>query len=68
MPNPLMVVHGWRDGLFSTQGVLSAFSTLRQCYEAIGKPERFTTYTYDGPHKFPARAQQLMLEWFNRWV
>lgn len=68
MPNPLMVVHGWRDGLFSTQGVLSAFRTLRQCYEAIGKPERFTTYTYDGPHKFPARAQQLMLEWFNRWV
>jgi dienelactone hydrolase len=68
MPNPLMVVHGWRDGLFSTPGVLSAFSTLRQCFEAIGKPERFTTYTYDGPHKFPARAQQLMLEWFNRWV
>jgi len=68
IPNPLMVVHGWRDGLFSTQGVLSAFSTLRQCFEAIGKPERFTTYTYDGPHKFPARAQQLMLEWFNRWV
>jgi hypothetical protein len=24
--------------------------------------------TYDGPHKFPARAQQLRLEWFNRWV
>lgn len=68
MPNPLMVVHGWRDTLFPTQGVLSAFSTLRQCYEAVGKPERFTTYTYDGPHKFPARAQQLMLEWFNRWV
>ena len=68
MPNALMVVHGWRDGLFSTQGVLSAFSTLRQCFEAVGKPERFTTYTYDGPHKFPARAQQLMLEWFDRWV
>jgi dienelactone hydrolase len=68
MPNPLMVVHGWRDGLFSTQGVLSALSTLRHCFEAINKPECFTTYTYDGPHKFPARAQQLMLEWFNRWV
>jgi dienelactone hydrolase len=68
IPNPLMVVHGWRDTLFPTQGVLSALSTLRQCYEAAGKPERFATYTFDGPHKFPARAQQLMLEWFNRWV
>ena len=25
MPNPLMVVHGWRDGLFSTQGVALRF-------------------------------------------
>ncbi|MGH9447004.1 MAG: hypothetical protein ACRD3O_14915, partial [Terriglobia bacterium] len=56
------------DPLFPPGGVVAAFRSLAQCYEAIGKPERFTTYTYDGPHKFPARAQQLMLDWFDRWV
>lgn len=68
MPNALMVVRGLQDPLFPPEGVSAAFRNLAHCYEAIGKPERFTTYTYDGPHKFPARAQQLMLEWFDRWV
>ena len=56
MPNPLMVVHGWQDTLFPPDGVRSAFKNLTQCYEAIGKPERFQTVTFDGPHKFPAEA------------
>ena len=68
MPGALMVVHGLRDALFPPDGVTAAFRNLTGCYEAIGNPERFTTYRYDGPHKFPAQAQQLMLEWFNRWV
>lgn len=68
MPGALMVVNGSRDSLFPPQGVKAAFRNLARCYETIGKPERFTTYTFDGPHKFPAHAQQLMLEWFDRWV
>jgi hypothetical protein len=68
MPNPLMVVHGWQDSLFPPEGVRAAFKSLGQCYEAIGKPERFQTVTFDGPHKFPADAQRRMIEWFDRWV
>jgi dienelactone hydrolase len=68
LPNPLMVVHGWQDTLFPPEGVRAAFSSLVQCYEAIGKPERFRTVTFDGPHKFPLEAQQRMMEWFDRWV
>jgi hypothetical protein len=68
MPGALMVVHGLRDGLFPPDGVKAAFRNLAQCYEAIGKSERFTTYTFDGPHSFPTRAQQLMVAWFDRWV
>ncbi|MGH9449317.1 MAG: dienelactone hydrolase family protein [Terriglobia bacterium] len=68
MPNPLMVINGTEDPLFPPNGVKAAYRNLARCYEAIGKPERFTTYTYDGPHKFPARAQQLMMDWFDRWV
>lgn len=68
MPNPLLVVHGWQDGLFPLEGVKAAFQNLTRCYEAIGKPERFETFTYDGPHKFPSQAQRRMLEWFDRWL
>jgi dienelactone hydrolase len=68
MPNPLMVVHGWQDSLFPPEGVRAAFNSLTQCYKAIGKPERFQTVTFDGPHKFPMEAQRQMLAWFDRWV
>lgn len=68
MPNPLMVVHGWQDTLFPPDGVRAAFRNLAQCYDAIGKPERFHTMTFDGPHKFPLEAQRQMIEWFDRWV
>jgi dienelactone hydrolase len=68
MPNPLMVVHGLQDHLFPPEGVKAAFENLARCYAAIGKPERFATYTYDGPHKFPAEAQQRMVDWFDRWL
>ena len=68
MPNALMVVHGWQDDLFPPSGVRAAFKNLQQCYAAIGKPERFATFTFDGPHSFPVKAQQRMIEWFDRWV
>ncbi len=68
MPGALMVVHGLREALFPPEGVKAAIQNLTQCYAAIGKPERFATCTFDGPHSFPARAQQLMMEWFDRWV
>lgn len=68
MPNPLLVVHGWQDDLFPPEGVKAAFENLTRCYRSIGKPERFETFTYDGPHKFPAQAQRRMIEWFDRWV
>ncbi len=68
MPNPLLVVHGLKDDLFPPEGVKAAFENLRQCYEAIRKPERFATFIYDGPHKFPAEAQRKMVEWFDRWL
>ncbi len=68
MPNPFLVVHGQRDTLFPPEGVKAAFENLRQCYETIGKPERFDTLVFDGPHKFPLQAQRKMMEWFDRWV
>jgi dienelactone hydrolase len=56
MPRPLLV------------GVKAAMDTLRKSYQAIGKPERFKTLIFDGPHKFPLTAQQKMMDWFDRWV
>lgn len=68
MPSPLLVVHGRQDSLFPPDGVKAAVENLSGCYRAIGKPERFDTMFFDGPHKFPLQAQRKMMDWFDRWV
>jgi dienelactone hydrolase len=68
MPRPLLVVQGTQDTLFPPEGVKTATDTLSRCYEAIGHRERFNTLLFDGPHKFPLRSQQKMVDWFDRWV
>jgi len=68
MPHPLLVVHGQQDTLFPPEGVTAAMDTLRQSYQAIGQQERFETWIFDGPHKFPLAAQRKMMDWFDRWV
>jgi len=68
MPSPLLVVHGQQDTLFPPEGVKAAFATLGNSYQAIGQRERFATFLFDGPHKFPLTAQQRMVDWFDRWI
>jgi dienelactone hydrolase len=68
MPNPLLVVHGQQDDLFPPDGVKAAIENLHQSYQAIGKPARFDTLVFNGPHKFPLQAQRKMMDWFDRWV
>jgi pimeloyl-ACP methyl ester carboxylesterase len=68
MPCPLLVVHGQQDTLFPPEGVKAAMNTLHQSYQALGRPERFDTWVFDGPHKFPLAAQRKMMDWFDRWV
>lgn len=68
MPCPLLVVHGLQDTLFPPEGVKAAMDTLRQSYQALGRPERFETWVFDGPHRFPLAAQRKMMNWFDRWV
>jgi dienelactone hydrolase len=68
MPCPLLVVHGQQDTLFPPEGVKAAMDTLQRSYQALGRPERFDTWIFDGPHKFPLAAQRKMMDWFDRWV
>jgi len=68
MPSALLVVHGQQDSLFPPDGVKAAVDSLRQSYRAIGKPERFDTLFFNGPHKFSLEAQRKMMDWFDRWV
>jgi hypothetical protein len=43
-------------------GVKAAVDNLRQSYQAIGKPERFDTLFFNGPHKFPLQIQWKMMD------
>lgn len=63
MPSPPLVVHGQQDCLFRP-----AIDSLRQSYQAIGKPEPFDRLFFNGPHEFPLQAQWQMADWFARWV
>src|SRR2546430_12520312 len=45
----------------SPDGVKAAVDSLRQSYQAIGKPERFDTLFFNGAHKFPLQAQRKLV-------
>jgi dienelactone hydrolase len=51
-PRPLMVENGDADPIYPAFGVEKALVTLRQVYAAFGVPERLTTHTFKGQHRW----------------
>lgn len=51
-PRPLMVENGDADPIYPADGVEAALVTLRQVYATVGKPERLTTHTFSGQHRW----------------
>ncbi len=51
-PRPLMVENGDADPIYPAHGVEKALVTLRQVYAALGVPERLTTHTFKGQHRW----------------
>lgn len=68
-PQPLMVIHGTRDGLFPNEGVQAAFDKIAAVYQKAGAPaDRFQPVTYDGPHEFNVAMQQRAFAWLDQWL
>jgi dienelactone hydrolase len=67
-PQPLMIIHGTRDGLFPNEGVQAAFDKIERVYQKAGAPGRFRPVTFDGPHQFNAAMQDKAFDWMDRWM
>jgi dienelactone hydrolase len=68
MPSALLVINGSKDGLFTSEGVSTAFKNLTACYLKAGIPERCRTTMYDTPHEFNQDMQTEAWAWLKRWV
>jgi hypothetical protein len=51
-PRPLMVENGDEDPIYPDFGVKKGVDTLRNIYTAVGHPERLTTHTFHGRHRW----------------
>jgi len=51
-PRPLMVENGDKDPIYPDFGVKAGVEMLRKIYTAAGHPERLTTHTFHGVHRW----------------
>ena len=65
-PKPMLFINGSRDKLFSVAGANKAFSIMRDVWESQGVGDRFETELWDMTHSCPLRAQQRVLEFFQK--
>jgi dienelactone hydrolase len=67
-PQPLMIIQGTRDGLFTNEGVQAAYDKIAAVYAKAGVRGRFRPLTYDGPHEFNAAMQDQAYAWLDKWL
>ncbi|HUS07716.1 MAG TPA: prolyl oligopeptidase family serine peptidase [Bryobacteraceae bacterium] len=67
-PNPILVLSNRQDALFTMPEMERADKILTDVYKKAGKPERYRTSFYDGPHKFDREMQKEAFAWFDRWL
>jgi len=65
-PNPLLVMQGSRDTLFSLQGYQRAAERLRAIYAKAGVPGNLDIGLYDLPHTFSSEMQQHAWDFFEK--
>lgn len=67
-PEPLMVIQGTQDGLFTNEGVQQAYDKIAAVYKKAGAPTHFKPVTYDGPHEFNADMQDKAYAFLDRYL
>ena len=57
-PRPLMVINGWRDGLFTPDALRAGNETLTGLYREADASDSLQIVMHDGPHGFWLRQQE----------
>jgi len=65
-PKAMLFINGSQDKLFPVAGVEKAFATMHDTWRSQGADDRLETELWDMPHSCPLKAQQRVLEFFNK--
>lgn len=68
VPLPAFVQNNDDDPLFTTHGMRTADTILRNVYRKAGAEDRYACAFYPGEHKFDIRMQDEAFAWFDRWL
>ncbi|WP_073207017.1 alpha/beta hydrolase family protein [Xylanibacter ruminicola] len=67
-PKPMLFINGSQDKLFPVAGVEKAFSTMHDTWKSQGADDKLETEIWDMPHSCPLKAQQRVLDFFDKYL
>lgn len=65
-PKAMLFINGSQDKLFPVAGVKKAFATMQATWKSQGAGAKLETEIWDMPHSMPIKAQERMLQFFNK--
>ena len=65
-PKPMLFINGTQDKLFPVAGAKNAFDIMHDVWDSQGAGDRLETELWEMPHSCPIRAQQRVLEFFQK--
>ena len=65
-PKPMLFINGTQDKLFPVAGAKKAFDIMHDVWDSQGAGDRLETELWEMPHSCPIRAQQHVLEFFQK--
>lgn len=65
-PKPMLFINGLQDKLFPVAGVEKAFKTMHHTWQSQGADDCLETELWDMPHSCPLKAQQRILQFFQK--
>ena len=65
-PKPMLFINGTQDKLFPVAGAKKAFAIMHDVWDSQGAGDRLETELWEMPHSCPIRAQQRVLEFFQK--
>ena len=67
-PKPMLFINGSKDKLFPVAGANKAFSIMHDVWQSQGAGDLLETELWEMPHSCPLRAQQRVLEFFQKYL
>ena len=65
-PKPMLFINGSQDKLFPIPASEKAFKTMHDVWDSQGANEKLETELWDIPHSCPVRAQERVLQFFQK--